>query len=64
MLLIRPDGRLVTAMVGCRPAELYSYADLARGGPPVPAGGDDGVDDSGPGSNGGPAEEPVSGRTR
>ncbi|HEY3479649.1 MAG TPA: FAD-dependent monooxygenase [Streptomyces sp.] len=64
VLLIRPDGRLVTAMVGCRPAELYSSADLARGGPPVPAGGDDGVDDSGPGSNGGPAEEPVSGRTR
>jgi 3-(3-hydroxy-phenyl)propionate hydroxylase len=36
VLLIRPDGHLVTAMVGCRPAELYSYADLARGGPPVP----------------------------
>jgi 3-(3-hydroxy-phenyl)propionate hydroxylase len=35
VLLIRPDGHLVTAMVGCRPAELYSYADLARGGPPV-----------------------------
>ncbi|WNI18377.1 FAD-dependent monooxygenase [Actinacidiphila sp. ITFR-21] len=50
VLLIRPDGRLVTAMIGCRPAELYSAADLARGGPPVsdedpggedvPAGGD------------------------
>ncbi|WP_225847410.1 FAD-dependent monooxygenase [Streptomyces sp. HPF1205] len=37
VLLIRPDGHLVAAMVGCRPAELYSYADLARGGPPVPA---------------------------
>lgn len=36
VLLVRPDGHLVTAMAGCRPAELYSYADLARGGPPVP----------------------------
>jgi 3-(3-hydroxy-phenyl)propionate hydroxylase len=35
VLLIRPDGHLVTAMTGCRPAELYSYADLARGGPPA-----------------------------
>jgi 3-(3-hydroxy-phenyl)propionate hydroxylase len=70
VLLIRPDGHLVTAMVGCRPAELYSYADLARGGPPVPAasgdvgpGGEDGPDipDGGPG--GGAAGHPVSGRT-
>jgi 3-(3-hydroxy-phenyl)propionate hydroxylase len=37
VLLVRPDGHLVTVMTGCRPAELYSYADLARGGPPVPA---------------------------
>ena len=36
VLLVRPDGHLVTAMIGCRPAELYSYADLARGGPPIP----------------------------
>lgn len=50
VLLIRPDGHLVTAMVGCRPAELYSYADLARGGPPTAAGGDtdEGADDDGP----------------
>ncbi|CAG6392948.1 FAD-dependent monooxygenase [Streptomyces cocklensis] len=41
VLLIRPDGHLVTAMVGCRPAELYSYADLARGGPPAAVGGDE-----------------------
>ncbi len=34
VLLIRPDGHLVGAMIGCRPAELYAYADLARGGPP------------------------------
>ncbi len=34
VLLIRPDGHLIGAMTGCRPAELYAYADLARGGPP------------------------------
>lgn len=34
VLLVRPDGHLVAAMVGCRPAELYSLADLVRGGPP------------------------------
>jgi 3-(3-hydroxy-phenyl)propionate hydroxylase len=39
VLLVRPDGHLVAAMVGCRPAELYSYADLARGGPPTAGGG-------------------------
>ena len=49
VLLIRPDGHLVAAMVGCRPAELYSYADLARGGPPVPAArGDVGPGGAGP----------------
>lgn len=42
VLLIRPDGYLVGAMTGCRPAELYAYADLARGGP----------DDRSPGSDG------------
>ncbi|MFC4035104.1 FAD-dependent monooxygenase [Streptomyces polygonati] len=35
VLLIRPDGHLVAIMIGCRPAELYSFADLARGGPPT-----------------------------
>jgi 3-(3-hydroxy-phenyl)propionate hydroxylase len=39
VLLVRPDGHLVTTMLGCRPAELYSYADLARGGPPAALGG-------------------------
>lgn len=63
VLLIRPDGHLVTAMVGCRPAELYSYADLARGGPPLPAGGeDDGQGDGGDRNGGGAAGAPVSGR--
>jgi 3-(3-hydroxy-phenyl)propionate hydroxylase len=75
VLLIRPDGRLVTAMVGCRPAELYSYADLARGGPPVvgaeeydaSAGvdGSDGTAAGGPpeGGGGGSGGRRVSGRT-
>lgn len=73
VLLIRPDGHLVTAMVGCRPAELYSYADLARGGPPAPSGDDDPDERAGGGEDGhdtrdgdpgGAAGRPVSGRTR
>lgn len=40
VLLIRPDGHLVTALGGVRPAELYGAADAARGGdpgtPPLP----------------------------
>ncbi len=73
VLLIRPDGHLVTAMVGCRPAELYSYADLARGGPPTAVGGDigegvDGTDDGQPDATDrmpqdGSAGARVSGRT-
>jgi 3-(3-hydroxy-phenyl)propionate hydroxylase len=59
VLLIRPDGHLVTVMTGCRPAELYSYADLARGGPPVPE-----PSAEGNASASASAEEPVSGRTR
>jgi 3-(3-hydroxy-phenyl)propionate hydroxylase len=34
VLLVRPDGYLAGAMSGCRPAELYAFADVARGGPP------------------------------
>lgn len=33
VLLIRPDGRLVTALSGVRPAELYEAAEAALGGP-------------------------------
>lgn len=33
VLLIRPDGRLVHSMAGCRPEELLAYAETARGGP-------------------------------
>ncbi|WP_156726349.1 FAD-dependent monooxygenase [Streptomyces apocyni] len=35
VLLVRPDGHLVTAFAGVRPAELYAAADTARGGEPV-----------------------------
>ncbi|MFE9247901.1 FAD-dependent monooxygenase [Streptomyces sp. NPDC007088] len=34
VLLIRPDGHLVTALGGVRPAELYGAADAARGKAP------------------------------
>ncbi|WP_433893145.1 FAD-dependent monooxygenase [Streptomyces sp. CA-111067] len=66
VLLIRPDGHLVTSMVGCRPAELYSYADLARGGPPLPPGSDEEAaeaDGSGGEPGGGAAGRPFSGHT-
>ncbi|MFD1656866.1 FAD-dependent monooxygenase [Streptomyces caeni] len=33
VLLIRPDGHLVTALSGVRPAELYEAAEAALGGP-------------------------------
>jgi 3-(3-hydroxy-phenyl)propionate hydroxylase len=32
VLLVRPDGHLVTAFAGVRPAELYACADSVRGG--------------------------------
>jgi 3-(3-hydroxy-phenyl)propionate hydroxylase len=40
VLLVRPDGHLVAAFAGVRPAELYAAADIARGGDPATAGGD------------------------
>ncbi|UXY22333.1 FAD-dependent monooxygenase [Streptomyces cynarae] len=33
VLLIRPDGHLVTALAGVRPADLYAAAEAALGGP-------------------------------
>ncbi|MGW1531769.1 FAD-dependent monooxygenase [Streptomyces aureus] len=33
VLLIRPDGHLVTALAGVRPADLYEAAEAALGGP-------------------------------
>lgn len=37
VLLVRPDGHLVAAFHGVRPAELYAAADAARGGSPAPS---------------------------
>lgn len=34
VLLVRPDGHLVAAFGGVRPADLYAAADAARGGSP------------------------------
>jgi 3-(3-hydroxy-phenyl)propionate hydroxylase len=34
VLLIRPDGHLVTALNGVRAADLYAAAEAAVGGPP------------------------------
>ncbi|MGW0778614.1 FAD-dependent monooxygenase [Streptomyces sp. NPDC002835] len=38
VLLVRPDGHLVAAFAGVRPAELHTAADIARGGAPAPEG--------------------------
>ncbi|WP_030421215.1 FAD-dependent monooxygenase [Streptomyces sp. NRRL F-5065] len=37
VLLVRPDGHLVTALSGVRPADLYTAAETALGGPAKPA---------------------------
>jgi 3-(3-hydroxy-phenyl)propionate hydroxylase len=37
VLLIRPDGHLVAALSGVRPADLYQAAEAALGGPRAPA---------------------------
>ncbi|MFI9201683.1 FAD-dependent oxidoreductase [Streptomyces sp. NPDC053048] len=37
VLVVRPDGHLVAALAGVRPAELYACADAARGGATGPA---------------------------
>ncbi|NUS75167.1 MAG: monooxygenase, partial [Streptomyces sp.] len=33
VLLVRPDGHLVTALSGVRPADLYAAAEATLGGP-------------------------------
>ncbi|GGX16545.1 monooxygenase [Streptomyces malachitofuscus] len=52
VLLVRPDGHLVTALSGVRPADLYAAAEAALGGPVgAEAGGDAGAKaDAGTGS--------------
>ncbi|MGA5316232.1 FAD-dependent monooxygenase [Streptomyces pseudogriseolus] len=45
VLLVRPDGHLVTALNGVRPADMYAAAEAALGGPagaPTPEAGADG----------------------
>ncbi|MFB7656107.1 MULTISPECIES: FAD-dependent monooxygenase [unclassified Streptomyces] len=37
VLLVRPDGHLVTALTGVRPADLYAAAEATLGGPTVTA---------------------------
>ncbi|MFE7135565.1 FAD-dependent monooxygenase [Streptomyces sp. NPDC057638] len=36
VIVVRPDGHLVAAFAGVRPAELYAVADALRGGEPAP----------------------------
>ncbi|MDJ0464734.1 FAD-dependent monooxygenase [Streptomyces sp. H27-C3] len=47
VLLVRPDGHLVTALNGVRPAELHAAADAARGGAPFTAGAPPHADSTG-----------------
>ncbi|MEU6550888.1 FAD-dependent monooxygenase [Streptomyces sp. NPDC046915] len=41
VLLVRPDGHLVTALSGVRPADLYTAAEAAVGGPAAAKGEED-----------------------
>lgn len=54
VLLVRPDGHLVTALSGVRPAELYAAAEAALGGPATPGAGDGGEGGAGAGVGTGP----------
>ncbi|MFE2944982.1 FAD-dependent monooxygenase [Streptomyces sp. NPDC059255] len=56
VLLVRPDGHLVTAFGGVRPGDLYAAADAARGGAPDAASGSAGG--PGAGSPSGGAQAP------
>lgn len=51
VLLVRPDGHLVAAFAGVRPAELFAAARAALGGPPG-AGSDGGSAERGGGESG------------
>ncbi|MFF9756286.1 FAD-dependent monooxygenase [Streptomyces sp. NPDC014344] len=54
VLLVRPDGHLVTALSGVRPADMYAAAEAALGGPAVSAESRDAGD---PGDSGAKARE-------
>ncbi|MEU3366136.1 FAD-dependent monooxygenase [Streptomyces pseudogriseolus] len=50
VLLVRPDGHLVTALNGVRPADMYAAAEAALGGPTGPATPEAGADGRPPGA--------------
>ncbi|MFE9771567.1 FAD-dependent monooxygenase [Streptomyces sp. NPDC005931] len=50
VLLVRPDGHLVTALSGVRPADLYAAAQAVVGGPATAANGTGARADAGAGS--------------
>ncbi|WP_116214222.1 FAD-dependent monooxygenase [Streptomyces olivoreticuli] len=52
VLMVRPDGHLVAAMAGVRPAELYACADAVRGGSATPRGQAAGAEGAEGGSDG------------
>ncbi|GAA3376449.1 FAD-dependent monooxygenase [Streptomyces sannanensis] len=60
VLLVRPDGCLVAAFGGVRPAELYAAADAVRGGAPDSVGSADPDSPAGPDE---PADPVPTGRT-
>ncbi|MFJ9525999.1 FAD-dependent monooxygenase [Streptomyces cyaneofuscatus] len=53
VLLVRPDGHLVAAFAGVRPAELLAAARAALGGTPGAGGGDEGGESDESGESGG-----------
>ncbi|MGW2633093.1 FAD-dependent monooxygenase [Streptomyces chattanoogensis] len=60
VLVVRPDGHLVTALSGVRPAELYACADAVRGGGAYGRGA--GASDAhAPGAGDGRSEDPGTG---
>ncbi len=66
VLLVRPDGYLVAAFHGVRPAELHAAADAARGGDPGTTHGTRDADGDGgaPGHRDGTAGDRADGRPR
>ncbi|MEU0157534.1 FAD-dependent monooxygenase [Streptomyces sp. NPDC006261] len=63
VLLVRPDGHLVAAFAGVRPAELLAAARAALGGAPEPEGGESGDDGRGAARGPGPRERVHADRT-